>query len=291
MNSMTGYGKAELTTASGYFVVEISSVNSRFLEVTARLPRQFTLWEQRLRELVSSRLNRGKVNVFVGFEEPESAPGRYLLSDTAVKKYYRQLTKIKRQLRLPGEIRISDLVALPDVAQTNELTASDSAVWSGIKRTTQKALVELLVMRRREGVAMAKDLTSRTKVIAELVRRIKKSSALVVKKYRERVEARVKELMPGGSYDEGRLEQEIVLFAEKSEISEECTRLLSHVDQFRKGLKARQPVGKRLNFILQEMNREANTIASKSPETKVTAAVIALKEEVEKLRELVQNVE
>ncbi|MEW5994953.1 MAG: YicC/YloC family endoribonuclease [Candidatus Zixiibacteriota bacterium] len=291
MNSMTGFGKAELTTRAGYFTVEISSVNSRFLEVSARLPRQFILWEHRLRELVSEKAARGKVSIYVGFEEREDAPGRYRLNDTALKKYYRQLVRLKRELKLTGDIRVADLVPLPDVALTDETAESDDLIWSGVKRATQKALAELLVMRRREGRAMAQDMNRRLKTVARLTQTIKRLSPVVVEKYRERLSARINELVESGAGDEGRLEQEIALFAEKSDISEECTRLVSHVDQFRKALRVREPVGKRLNFILQEMNREANTMSSKSPDAKVTGAVIALKEEIEKLREQVQNVE
>jgi len=291
MNSMTGFGKAETHTKAGDFTVEISSVNSRFLEVSARLPRQFSLLEHRLRELVNSRLNRGKVTVFVGFEQPENAPGKYQLSENAVRAYHQQLVAIKKTLKLSGEIGLSDLLALPDIVQPEEATADDDLIWSGLRKAADKALGDLVRMRRREGTAMAQDMKQRLNVIAGLIKEIIADSSLVVEKYRQRLTSRIGELVEPSAYDPGRLEQEIAVFAEKSDISEECTRLSSHLSQYKRSLGVGEPVGKRLNFILQEINREVNTIASKCPETKITTAVIALKEEIEKLRELVQNVE
>jgi uncharacterized protein (TIGR00255 family) len=291
MNSMTGFGKAELATRVGRFTVEVSSVNSRFLEITARLPRQFSLLEHRLRDLASARLSRGKVNIFVGFEEAENAPGRFQLNDRAARAYHRQLTALKKQLKLGGEVSVSDLVLLPDIAQQNETPVTDDVIWPAVRRAATKALTELLRMRRCEGAAMATDMERRLKVIYRQVKSILRDASQVVDKYREKLSARVGELVDAEVYDPGRLELEIALLADKSDISEECTRLVSHLDQYRRGLRAKEPVGKRLTFILQEMNREANTIASKSLETKITNAVIAVKEEVEKLRELAQNVE
>ncbi len=291
MNSMTGFGKAEIHTKIGDFAVEISSVNSRFLEVSARLPRQFSLLEYRLRELINSRLNRGKVTVFVGFEQPQNAPGKYQLSENAAKAYYQQLVAVKKTLRLSDEIGLRDLLALPDIVLTEEPVSDDDLIWSGMRKAAEKALGDLAKMRRREGAAMAQDMKQRLKVITGLINGIIADSSLVVEIYRQRLSSRVGELIDASTYDPGRLEQEITIFAEKSDISEECTRLLSHLSQYRRSLNIKEPVGKRLNFILQEMNREVNTIASKCPETKITAAVITLKEEIEKLRELVQNVE
>ena len=291
MNSMTGFGKAEIHTQAGDFTVEISSVNSRFLEVSARLPRQFSVLEHRLRELVSGRLNRGKVTLFVGYEQPENAPTRYQLNENAVKAYHRQLVAFKKTLKLSGEIGLSDLLALPDIVQPEEIAADDDLIWLDMKKAADKALGDLVRMRRREGMAMARDMKQRLKVIAGLIKKIAADSSLVVERYRQRLTARIGELVDAAVYDPGRLEQEIAVFAEKSDISEECTRLLSHLNQYKRSLGVKEPVGKRLNFILQEMNREANTIASKCQETEVTTAAIALKEEIEKLRELVQNAE
>jgi uncharacterized protein (TIGR00255 family) len=194
-------------------------------------------------------------------------------------------------LKLSGEITLGDLLALPDIVQPEEAIADDDLIWSGMKKAADKALDDLVRMRRREGTAMARDMKQRLRVTARLIKEIIADSSLVVEKYRQRLTSRIGELVEPSAYDPGRLEQEIAVFAEKSDISEECMRLSSHLSQYKRSLGAKEPIGKRLHFILQEMNREVNTIASKCPETKVTTAVIALKEEIEKLRELVQNVE
>ncbi len=292
MNSMTGFGKAEVTTKVGRFVVEISSVNSRFLEFTVRLPRQFSLFEYRLRELVGQAVNRGKITIYLGFEESEKAPGRFLLSENILRSYHRQLLALKKSLNLSGEVGVRELLMLPDIVKQDETTVPDEMVWEGVKKATLKALNELVRMRRREGKALAQDMKQRLGVIKALISKIEKESSHVVEKYRQKLSARVSELVDSSIiYDPGRLEQEIAIYAEKSDITEECTRFYSHISQYRRSFQSKEPVGKRLNFILQEMNREINTIASKCAEINVLSTVIAVKEEVEKLREQIQNVE
>jgi uncharacterized protein (TIGR00255 family) len=291
MNSMTGFGKAEAKTKVGTFTVEISSVNNRFLEISARLPRQYSLLEHRLRELISERLQRGKVTVYVGFEEAEEAAGKYLINKQAAKTYLRQLAELKKELCLSGDIDLRDLLLLPEIAQPEPESVDETLIWSGIKKAADKALRELIIMRRREGAAMARDMKQRLNVVKKLIKKIMAGATETVQKYRKKLAARIEELLPTQAVEPMRLEQEITLFAERSDITEECTRLMSHVDQFQKSLSRKEPVGKRLTFLLQEMNREINTIGAKCLDTSIAATVIALKEEVEKLRELAQNVE
>jgi uncharacterized protein (TIGR00255 family) len=291
MNSMTGFGKAESITKIGKFTLEISSVNNRFLEVSARLPRQYSLLEHRLRELVSARLTRGKVSLSVGFEELDAAPGKYLINRKAAKSYLRQLNEVKKELRLSGQIDLHDLLLLPEISQAEPEALDEELVWSGVKKAADKALVELILMRRREGAAMARDMNQRLRIINRLVKKITKGSTNSVEKYRRKLSTRIEELLQSKEVDPERLEQEVALFAERSDISEECTRLMSHIQQFQKSVNLNEPVGKRLTFILQEMNRETNTIGAKCSEAEIASAVIAAKEELEKLRELAQNVE
>jgi uncharacterized protein (TIGR00255 family) len=291
MNSMTGFGKAESITKIGKFTLEISSVNNRFLEVSARLPRQYSLLEHRLRELVSARLTRGKVSLYVGFEELDAAPGKYLINRKAAKSYLRQLNEVKKELRLSGQIDLHDLLLLPEISQAEPEALDEELVWSGVKKAADKALVELILMRRREGAAMARDMNQRLRIINRLVKKITKGSTNSVEKYRRKLSTRIEELLQSKEVDPERLEQEVALFAERSDISEECTRLMSHIQQFQKSVNLNEPVGKRLTFILQEMNRETNTIGAKCSEAEIASAVIAAKEELEKLRELAQNVE
>ncbi|MFQ6007337.1 MAG: YicC/YloC family endoribonuclease [Candidatus Zixiibacteriota bacterium] len=291
MNSMTGFGKGESISKIGKFTLEISSVNNRFLEISTRLPRQYSLLEHRLRELVSAKLTRGKISVYVGFEESEAVPGKYLINKKAAQSYLQQLTEVKKELRLGGEIDLHDLLLLPEVSQVEPESLDNELVWSGMKKAADQALVELSSMRRREGAAMARDMNKRLRIIHRLVKKITKASKSSVEKYRRKLSARIEELLHSKEVDPERLELEVALFAERSDISEECTRLMSHIEQYQKSINLKEPVGKRLTFILQEMNREANTIGAKCSDAEIASAVITLKEELEKLRELAQNVE
>ena len=291
MESMTGFGRAELTTRAGKFKVEISSVNNRFLEMSVRMPRQFSVFEHNLRELVSSKLNRGKVYLFVGFEQPETSPDKYPINKRAARAYYEQLKALKRKLKLSGEIQLRDLLLLPEIGTPEREDFDEDIIWSGMQRAVRKAVTELSRMRHREGAAMARDMAQRLKVLVGLTRQIITLSADSAISHRDKLTARINALLDRPGPDNGRLEEEIAIIAEKTDISEECTRLLSHFDQAGRNLKAKKPSGKKLTFILQEMNREANTIASKAADIEITRASISVKEEIEKLRELVQNVE
>ena len=291
MNSMTGFGKAEQKTRLGLFNVEVSSVNNRFLEVSVRQPRQFSALEYRIKEAVGAHLSRGKIYVFVGFTESEDLPDKYSINVKAAEAYSRQLKKLQKDLGLGGEVSIGDLLAIPDLAKSDDVSIDLDEVWKEMLPVVTKALKGLAAMRKTEGAAMAKDMSQRLKLIKQVNQEVSKISVTSVEKYRDKLKTRVSELAESIDLDPGRLEQEVALLAERSDISEECTRLASHVDQYQTDLKIDEPVGKRLNFILQEMNREANTIASKCTEAEITRAVITLKEEIERLRVLVQNVE
>ena len=291
MNSMTGFGKAESKTNIGKFIVEISSVNNRYLEVSTRLPRQFFSLEAKVRELVSSKLSRGKINFYVGFEEPDNERGKYILNVKAAKAYYRQLLTLKKNLKLPGDIEIQDLILLPELVNPERNEISERKIWPALKSTAEKAMRELVTMRKREGAMLARDMKKRVNVIASTVKDIVKNSSQYIDAYREKLMKKLNDILKEPLPDNNRLEEEIVLIAERTDITEECTRLESHINQFKINLNKKEPVGKKLNFILQEMNREANTIASKCSAVSIASAVIPLKEEIEKLREQVQNVE
>ncbi len=291
MESMTGFGRAELTTRAGKFKVEISSVNNRFLEMSVRMPRQFSAFEPSLRELISGQLNRGKVYLFIGFERPDTSPDKYPINKKAARAYYEQLKALQRKLKLSGEIQLRDLLLLPEIGTPEREDFDEDLIWSGMQRVVSKAITELSRMRRREGAAMARDMAQRLKVLIGFTKQIITMSAGSAISHRDRLTTKINDLLDRPGPDNGRLEEEIAIIAEKTDISEECTRLLSHFDQARGNLKSKEPSGKKLNFILQEMNREANTIASKAADIEITRASISVKEEIEKLRELVQNVE
>ena len=291
MDSMTGFGKAEFKSALGTFTVEVSSVNNRFLEVSARLPRQFSAMEPKVRELVGRHVNRGKVYIYVGFSEGEENTDRFSINVKAAAAYARQLAALRDQLHIGGEVTIGDLLVFPEVVKSDETAFEDEEIWEQLEAPLAEAMTALVRMRRREGEAMARDMKQRLDQIKEITRAVEKEAAQSVDRYRDRLLVRISELAETIQLDPNRLDQEVALQAERSDITEECTRMFSHIDQYDADLRRDDPVGKRLNFILQEMNREANTIASKCTEASITRLVISMKEEIEKLRELVQNVE
>jgi uncharacterized protein (TIGR00255 family) len=288
---MTGFGRAEIDSKFGRFTVELSSINSRFLEVVVRLPRTYASLEPQARELLNAEVTRGKVSLFVNLAENGTTAGRSLINKDLVREYHRELTKLKKELKIEGELTISDLLMLPDITRPTVAEPDQEQIWPVIQGGITKALKALQAMRAREGKAMATDMRERLKVMTDLTADVEKSTAGAVEKYAKKLTARIGELLGGQIVDKGRLEEEIALFADRTDIAEECLRFRSHISQFQQTLKQTDAVGRRLNFILQEMNREVNTIGSKASDFDISAKVISLKEEIEKLREQVQNVE
>ncbi|MEK7774299.1 MAG: YicC/YloC family endoribonuclease [Candidatus Zixiibacteriota bacterium] len=290
MNSMTGFGKAEIRSKLGNFLVEVSSVNNRYLEVSTRLPRQFMVFESRIKEYLNEQVERGKLSIYVGFEVSADSAAGYTINKEAARAYHRQLMSLKKELKLEGGIEIEDLLQFPAVIEAGRETYDDDALWAVLKKALTKAVEGLLAMRTKEGAAMAKDMDKRLHHMEKCVEQVEKNAVLGVSKYRDRLQKQVEDLL-ARPMDAGRLEMEVAMLAEKTDISEECTRFHSHLAQYWQALKSKDTIGKRLNFILQEMNREANTMSSKTTELDITKAVISLKEEIEKLREMAQNVE
>lgn len=291
MNSMTGFGRSEMATRFGALTVEVSSVNNRFLEVSMRLPRYLASLEPRVRELVGSVLDRGQISVFASLDDTATLPANSVIDGKLAAAYARQLRELQRSLKLSGDVTISDLTALPDVARVDRETVDLDAIWKVLKQGIDKALVQLLEHRQKEGRSMAADMKKRLSKLSKVIVDIEKQSQAAVVAYRKRLTDRVNELLGESDRENLRLEEEIVLMAERTDITEECTRFKSHIELYQSTMNQKEPSGKRLNFILQEMNREANTIGSKCSEFAISSLAISLKEEVEKLRELVQNVE
>lgn len=291
MNSMTGYGHAELKTKLGKFIVEIASVNSRFLDFYIKLPRSLSFLELRVKELISKKISRGKVNVNIDLEEAESMPGKYLINSRAVKEYYQQLKAIKKNLNLSGEITIRDILLLPGIAESELYNIDLEESWKLMQKVIDKALTAMITMRQKEGKALLKVMNQRLDLMNKTILEIEKKSHNSIEVYRDKLSRRIKELLETPLTDSKRLEEEIVLFADRTDITEELTRLRIHIEQFGKTLSQKEQIGKKLNFILQEMNRETNTIGAKCSEFSISSQVIYLKEEIEKLREQVQNIE
>jgi uncharacterized protein (TIGR00255 family) len=291
MNSMTGFGRAEIDSKFGRFTVELSSINSRFLEVVVRLPRPFASLEPQARELLNAEVTRGKVSLFVNLAENGAAVGRSLINKDLAREYHQELTKLKRELKLAGEVTVSDLLTLPDLTRPTSAEPDQEQAWQVVKGGIAKALKAMQTMRAREGKTMAADMKARLKVMVELTADVEKETTGAVEKYAKKLTARIGELLGGQIVDKSRLEEEVALFADRTDIAEECLRFRSHISQFQQTLRQTDAVGRRLNFILQEMNREINTIGSKASDFDISSKVISLKEEIEKIREQAQNVE
>ncbi len=288
---MTGFGRAEQNSKFGRLTVEISSVNSRFLELSIRLPRPYASLEPKVRETLNSSVKRGKLSLFVNLVESESQTNGATINEAAARKCYGQLDRLRKELGLAGEITVGDLLRSPDFFSAERSEPDLDALWEVVKKTLLKALKSLLTMRAREGKALATDMRQRLKAMAGILRDIEKATEGATKLYADRLAARVEELLSGQKPDPSRLEEEIAMFADRTDIAEECTRFRSHIEQFVGTLKQKDAAGRRLNFILQELNREVNTIGSKGSAFDISANVISLKEEIEKLREQVQNLE
>jgi uncharacterized protein (TIGR00255 family) len=288
---MTGFGRVEVDSKLGRFTVEIASVNNRFLESSIRLPRPLMSLETQIREQIAGAVSRGKINVSVNLVEPEDSPGKALINIAAAKSYYRQLRRLRKDLGVKDDITMRDLLLLPEITRSERAEPDLDRAQKVLSRVTARALKALVAMRTREGKAMAADMGERLKSMTAVIDRIEQKTEGAVKVYAEKLAARIKELMAAPARDSQRLEEEIAIFADRTDITEECLRFRSHIDQFRRTLKKKEAVGRRLNFILQEMNREANTVGSKCSEFDISADVITLKEEIEKIREQVQNVE
>jgi len=296
IRSMTGYGRAEGRHKGMPIAVEVRSVNHRHSEVVSKLPRMLQAHEDRVRNLVQSHVARGRVDVTVSFGG-ERDPGRGLVLDRALaQRYLALLQELKRELGLKGRPDVALLAGFRDIIKPAELAVEDPVAVSAAEKVLERALKALDRMRQHEGRTLERDLLARLQESAGRLRTIRLRLPAIVQERQARLQERVNRLLEsaGGSkegVDQARIAQEVALLADRSDVSEELTRLDSHLDQFRAFLRKTEPVGRSLDFLLQEMNREVNTIGSKVGDTAVTQEIVALKAEFEKIREQVQNVE
>jgi len=288
--SMTGFGRGESRGRWGTVVIEARSVNHRHLEVVSRLPSSLFILEDRIRDLTHKKLKRGRVALSVNFEK-DGELGGVRIDEKRARQYYHMIAQLKKELALPGEIAFQDILALPDVVKTDTTKEELQELWGQIREAMEKALEGLLQMREEEGKALTADLSKRIVLLEKETAKISKRIAPAIKQYRQRLQNRVKELMEGGVLDPGRLEQEVVLFVENSDITEELIRIRTHLGSFQKTLALKEEVGRRLDFIAQELQRETNTIGQKSRDIEIAQSVILMKGEIERVREQVQNLE
>nr|WP_245522796.1 YicC/YloC family endoribonuclease [Thermoanaerobacter italicus] len=289
IKSMTGYGRGEIKEKGYYITVEIKSLNHRFLDINCRMNKLLNGLEEKVREFVSQYVARGRIDLNIGFEVYERSTSVIEIDESLLSEYLRVFTDVKTKFELEGFIKVSDLVYLPEVIKVKNEDLDLEEIWELLKLPLREAINNLVDMRNKEGIKLYDDVVNRIDKISEIVKEIEDLSFVVVEDYRKRLEQRIKEL--GVDIDPNRMAMEIAVIADKSCIAEEITRLKSHIIQFKDSLEEEGPVGKKLDFIVQEMNREANTIASKSIDYRISNKVINLKNEIEKVREQVQNIE
>ena len=289
--SMTGYGRAELVEESIKATVEISSVNNRFCDIQFRLPKHLSPLESKLKETILSTITRGKINFTLNWEEASPVASYVKLNDEVADVYFNIMTQLKQRYNLSADIRMDHFLSLPDLVKVEKEEPDLNKAWEIVFKITSQALEEFNQMRKAEGAKLAQDLSERVARLEETISQIKTQAPRSIDNYRNKLKSRIKELVESSQVDEHRIELEVALMAERCDVTEECVRFRSHNHQFLSALKEDVPVGKRLTFLLQEMNREANTIGSKAADVEISQKVIFLKEEIEKIREQVQNIE
>ena len=290
IKSMTGYGKANISKNLREYQVEIKSVNHRYLDISIKMPRNLSYLEEEIRKIISEKLTRGKVDVFVTFNN-NSLEGREIKINTEIARMYiKELKNLADSEGIISDIPVTEISKLPDVLNI-QINQDDETIKSELIEVTKQAVNNLVEMRKIEGEKIAQDLQERINDIEEKVKKISSLSTGLIDEYVVKLKMRIKELLEDQQIDEARLAQEVVIYADKCSIQEEVTRLNSHIYQFRELLQSNESVGKKLDFMIQEMNRETNTIGSKANNLEITNEVINIKTQLENIREQVQNIE
>lgn len=290
MKSMTGFGRANLESNGKNYIIEIKTVNNKYSDITVKSPKRLSFMEDKIRKQVANRITRGKVEVSVSFFDFSNKSKNVVLNKEIAKEYIKQLREIADENNLSENISVVEIAKLPDILNSID-SDNDEEIKSETLQCLNMALDSLIDMRKAEGENIKQDLLVRIERVKNLVDRITANSKGIVEEYVSKLEKRVKEILKNDVVDENRIAQEAVIYADKTSIEEELTRLNSHIVQFNELVNRDGPVGKKLDFMIQEMNRETNTIGSKAGSGEITKAVIDLKVELEDIREQVQNIE
>ncbi len=290
---MTGFGRAEAVSGGRKIAVEMKSLNHRYLEVALRAPTMLSPFEIEIKKKIGEQFSRGRIEVTIRVDDGEDmeAEGRLTLNLPKVHYYYDLLTKLKQEFTLPDEITLSIMAGFRDIFVPKENDSVPDVAWIDLECILQDAMTTLIDMRQIEGEALKKDLLARIVIIKDNLDGVFRKAPTVVVEYRKRLTDRIKELTNGMVIDEARLIQEVAIMAEKSDITEEIVRMESHMAQFTDLLATGDSIGRKVDFLIQEMNREVNTIGSKSGDGEIARYVIEMKSELAKLREQVQNIE
>lgn len=291
IRSMTGYGRSQQTLDGREILVEIKSVNHRYFEFSARVPRAYGYLEEKLKSFLQGKVSRGKVEMSVTIYNIEGKDALIEVNGSIAKGYVDALRRANETLELKDDITLSNLIRLPDIFNVIKNTEDEEVIWNDVKIAAEEALNNFVSMRETEGVKLREDVEQRLDYIEKLVEKVEQRSPMVTAAYRERLYNKLSEILNDKKIDEQRILTEAAIFSEKTAVDEETVRLKSHINQFRNLLEAGEPVGRKLDFLIQEFNRESNTIGSKAQDVEITKIVVELKSEIEKIREQIQNIE
>ena len=291
IRSMTGFGRDHRIIDGKEYLVEIRSVNSRYYEFTAKLPRQYMFLEEKLKSLVKSKMRRGKVEISLSIYNISSAETTVKINDSVVENYIDELRKAGGKFGLMDDLTLSSVFRMTDAFNIVRAEADEDKIWAAVKETAEAALARFVEMRETEGAKMKEDVLAKLANIEKMTEQVCEYSPETVKAYREKLFAKMQEILDSKQIDEQRILLEAGIYAEKIAVDEETVRLKSHFVQFRDMMNADEPIGRKLDFLVQEMNREVNTTGSKAQDIRITRLVVDMKSEIEKIREQIQNIE
>lgn len=291
IKSMTGFGRAQETVDGMTVTVELKSVNHRYFEFTAKVPRTYGFLEEKLKSFLNARVSRGKMECYVSIENLEESDMEVVVNPSLAKGYVDALRTLSETFGLKEDYSAISIAKFPDVLTLRKAPADEEKIWNAVQKVTELAVERFVTMRKTEGEKLRADILSKADTILEHVAFVESRSPQTVREYHEKLRQRMEELLENTQVDEQRLLTEAAIFADKVAVDEETVRLRSHISQLREFLNADEPIGRKLDFLVQEMNRESNTIGSKAQDVEIAKRVIAIKAEVEKIREQVQNIE
>ncbi len=289
--SMTGYGRSKMLFGAREITVEIRSVNHKFFEFSSRVPRQYGYIEDKLKALFSASVSRGKVETYVNISTNDGSDVSVSLNTPLAENYISALRKANAELNLTDDITLTRLFGIPDIFTVTKAETDENELWEEVKATATAAIEGFVDMRRREGERLKNDILTKLDYIEETVAKIELRSPEVTCEYRDKLYQKLSDILQDKNIDEARILTEAAIFADKTAVDEETVRLKSHVQSFRELLELDEPIGKKLDFLVQEMNREVNTTGSKCSDLTITKMVVDLKSTVEKIREQIQNIE
>ena len=291
IKSMTGFGRCEVLKDSRKFTVELKSVNHRYLDVNIRMPKKLNFFETSIRTLLKSYADRGKVDIFITYEDLSQSQVSVKYNAALAAEYLKYLNQMAEEFSLDNDVRVSTLSRYPEVFTMEECSEDEDELWNGLKEALEGAFSQFVEMRTKEGERLKEDILLKLDLLSEQIRFIEERSPQIIAEYRTQLEEKMRELLEDTQIDDNRIAAEVILFADKICTDEEVVRLKSHIQHMKETLEESNGIGRKLDFIAQEMNREANTILSKANDLDISNRAISLKTEIEKIREQIQNIE